>query len=240
MRKISRRAAWASSLAFLILISYVTVAQAQMLDGVRERLSNAKAEKTEEVRERQQEMRDTVVENRAERREEIEERTAERREELETRRSEMQETIEERREDARTRMEEKRLEMQENRQERRAHITEVHAERLESRFTFYGDRLADIISRLDTRLESLDAAGQDVTNQQEQLLAAQALLVEAENTTVDAIIGFLDVDPESYEEQRSAALAAGNVAQAARSQFEAVRSTLLDIIQSLKTESMEE
>lgn len=233
MRKVSRRAiaVWASSLAFIILISYTGVAQAQVLDSVRDRI---KSVRTQNVRKTQPQ---EEFENR---RETVQENIEERRSELRDRAEEVREEIHERRSDARERISEKREEMQEKRTEVREHVTQVHAERLQHRFSVYGDRLASIISRLEARLESLAENGKDVSAQQARLAEAQQLLVEAENTTADTITTFLDVDPESYEDQRTQALRARDLANSAREQYKAVHQMLVEIVQSLKTERAEE
>lgn len=232
MRKVSRRAIWASSLAFIILISYVGVAQAQVLDSVRDRIQS--------VQNNRADRREYVREEVTEKREAAQERLQEHRTDVQLRVEEAREEIQERRSDARARIEEKREEIQEKRQQVRQHVTQTHAERLQRRFSVYGDRLADIISRLEARLASMEEAGQDVSAQQARLAEAREILVEAENTTADSITTFMDVDPESYDEQREQALKARDLANSAREQYKQVHRILVEIVQSLKNDGAEE
>ncbi|MCD8484144.1 hypothetical protein LRY65_05155 [Candidatus Woesebacteria bacterium] len=225
MRRLSRRAVWASSLALLIVMSYIGTAQAQVLTTMGGSFSQTHTPVAAESRlVAQGRGQDQGAEQRQVRQQQVEDV----RQEIQERRAEVRQDVTERRQEA-----------QENRQQVRDTVTQEHAERLEYRFGIYGDRLADIISRLEVKIDEMEAAGFDVSEERSQLSEAEVLLMDAEDSATEAIMKFVSIEPDLYAEQRSMAMEGRDMAQTARRQYAEVRSMLQDIVQSLKMQQLE-
>ncbi len=229
MRRLSRRAVWASSLALLIVMSYIGTAQAHVLTT----MSSQVPPQTSENRLLAQ---GSPAESRVEQREATRQQLNDSQDARQENRAIRVDELQEMRDEAKERVAEQREDRQNTRQERRDFITEQHADRLEYRFGVYSDRLSDIIVRLDAKLTELEAAGSPVDAEKAQLEAAKDLLVDADNAAADAIVRFLAIEPAEYETQRAQALEARDLAQTARGQYAAVRMSLQEIIRSLKAQ----
>lgn len=129
----------------------------------------------------------------------------------------------------------RRPEIQEIRGETRSDVARLHAERLEKHFGFYYNRLNNIITRFQARLDLLKAAGKDTTAVQAKLDAAKAKLAEAKAKGDAAITAFKAIDPAKFSEQRTAALAARDLATAARQLFQETHELLKEALRLLKT-----
>lgn len=132
---------------------------------------------------------------------------------------------------------EKAIEIQEIRQDRqefRSNVAENHANRLERRFKFYFDRLTGIITRFQTRLDTLKTSGKDVTTVQTKLDSSKTKLSEAKTKGETAVLAFRAIDPAKFSEQKSEAKAARDLAEEARTLFKEAHSLLKDALKSLK------
>lgn len=125
-------------------------------------------------------------------------------------------------------------EIKQGRQEFRSNVAENHANRLERRFKFYFDRLSGIITRFQTRLDTLKAGGKDISTVQTRLDAAKTKLAEAKTKGEVAVTAFRAIDPAKFNEQKTEAKAARDLAQAARALFKEVHNLLKDALKSLK------
>jgi len=117
----------------------------------------------------------------------------------------------------------------------RSNIAENHANRLEKRFKFYSERLNNIISRFQTRLDLLKKDGKDPSSAQAKLDAAKAKLAEAKVKGEAAVAAFKAIDPAKFSEQKTEALAARDLATAARKLFIDTETLLKEALKSLKT-----
>ncbi len=126
-------------------------------------------------------------------------------------------------------------EIRQDRQEFRSKVAENHANRLERRFKFYFDRLTGIIARFQTRLDTLKTNGKDITAIQTKLDSAETKLAEAKVKGEAAVAAFRAIDPAKFSEQKSEALAARDLAVAARKLFVETHALLKDALKSLKT-----
>ncbi len=129
----------------------------------------------------------------------------------------------------------RRPEIQQISQETRSDVARLHAQRLEKHFGFYYNRLNNIITRFQARLDLLKAAGKDTAAPQAKLDAAKAKLAEAKVKGDEAITAFAAIDPARFAEQRTAAFAARDLAVAARALFQEAHALLKEALRSLKT-----
>lgn len=128
-----------------------------------------------------------------------------------------------------------RTQVGENARERRSTIAQVHGNRLENRFSMYEQRLRNIYDRLVRVVAEHKRQGQDVSSLERKLREADTKLDAAQAAADDAIEGFLAIEPEAYDEQRDAALAARDKAQEARRLFVEAHRLLRDIIADIKS-----
>ena len=122
-------------------------------------------------------------------------------------------------------------------QEMRSDIAKNHADRLERRFAAYFNRLTNIITRFQTRLDALKAGGTDVTSIQSKLDAAKTKLAAAKTKGAEAVAAFRALDPAKWSEQKTEALAARDLANQARSLFKETLGLLKDALFALKAVS---
>jgi hypothetical protein len=130
--------------------------------------------------------------------------------------------------------EENREEVKENIQARRNELAENHAIRLEIRFTAYYTRLSDIISRFQNRLSILKSEGKAVENIEAELSKAKVSLDSAKLKGAEAVAAFKAIDPTSLTDQKTALLAARDLANAARKLFADTHTSLKSALKSLK------
>lgn len=126
-------------------------------------------------------------------------------------------------------------EIRQERQELRSKVAENHANRLERRFKFYFDRMTGIATRFQARLDTLKAAGKDVSAVQSKLDLATAKLSEAKTSGEAAVAAFRAIDPAKFSEQKEEARAARDLAQATRALFKEVHTLFKDALKSLKS-----
>jgi DNA repair exonuclease SbcCD ATPase subunit len=150
------------------------------------------------------------------------------------RRKEKSAEIQEIRTERKEEREENREEVRENMQERRENLAENHANRLENRFTAYYTRLSNIITRFQSRLTSLKAEGKTVTSIETELNAAKSSLEAAKLKGAEAIAAFRAIDPTTLSDQKTALLAARDLANAARKLFADAHTSLKAALKSLK------
>lgn len=127
------------------------------------------------------------------------------------------------------------LEIQEIRQDIRNNIAKNHAERLQNRFTFYGDRLGNIITRFQLRLDTLKANGKNTTATQVKLDLAKSKLAEAKLKGETSIAAFTALESSNLKEQKAEFLAARDLANSARKLFEETHTVLKEALRELKT-----
>lgn len=128
-------------------------------------------------------------------------------------------------------------EIKTNLQEMRDNVAARHANRLERRFNFYYTRLSNILLRFQKRLDTLKADGKDVTTIQQKLDATKAKLEEAKTKGMEAVAAFKAIDPAKFSEQKTAAFAARDLANAARKLFADTLVLLKDALKALKVVS---
>jgi hypothetical protein len=110
----------------------------------------------------------------------------------------------------------------------------LHADRLQVHFDSYYERITRIIEKVQKRLDVMKNNKKDVSGAQVKLDEAKLKLEEAKKLGDDAISIFNAIKPENYEEQRSEALRARDMAQEARKAFEAVLKLVKDSIKLAK------
>lgn len=135
----------------------------------------------------------------------------------------LRETRQENRREVREEVKENRDEMRdlrsENRQEMRSMVAENHANRLERRFKFYYDRLSGIAARLQNRLDTLKSNGKDTASALAKLTEAKTKLESAKTLGAQSVAAFRAIDPAKFEEQKTEAKAARDLANQARVAF---------------------
>ncbi len=117
----------------------------------------------------------------------------------------------------------------------RSSVAQNHANRLERRFKFYFERLTNIITRFQTRLDTLKNKGTDVSTIQVKLDAAKTQLASAKSLGEQAVADFRAIDPAKFSEQKAQAQAARDQAMQARGAFLEVHKLLKDALKLLKT-----
>lgn len=125
--------------------------------------------------------------------------------------------------------------IQEIRQENRSNVAELHATRLERRFKFYYERLNNIMTRFQARLDLLTSEGKSTSTVQLKLSTAKAKLEEAKLKGARAIAAFRAIDPVKVRDQKSALLIASNLATEARKLFQDTLDLLKLAFKELKT-----
>lgn len=150
------------------------------------------------------------------------------------RRREQSAQIQEIRTERKEERDEKREEVKENIQERRSEIVENHAGRLEKRFAAYYSRLSNIIARFQSRLTTLKSEGKSVTSVETELNTAKSNLEAAKLKGAEAITAFRAIDPTTLADQKTALIAARDLANAARKLFADTHTSLKAALKSLK------
>lgn len=150
----------------------------------------------------------------------------------------LRETRMENRQEIRNEIQENREEVrelrQENRQEVRSVVAENHANRLERRFKFYYDRLSGIAARLQTRLDTLESNGKDITAALSKLTEAKTKLESAKTLGAQSVAAFRAIDPAKFEEQKTQAKAARDLANQARVAFKDALALLKAVLKEVK------
>lgn len=127
-----------------------------------------------------------------------------------------------------------REEAREKVQEMRSDIAQKHADRLERRFEFYYSRIINIIIRFEKRLDTLKADGKDITEVSTKLSEVKTKLESAKVKGVEAVAAFKAIDPAKFNEQKTEALAARDLANSARKLFVQSHTLLKDALNLLK------
>ncbi len=125
-------------------------------------------------------------------------------------------------------------EVKEKMQEFRSNVAENHANRLERRFKFYFDRLTNILTRFDKRVATLKSEGKNTATVEASLASAKTKLAEAKTKGDAAVASFRAIDPAKFSEQKTEALAARDLAMAARKLFQDTHSLIKDALKALK------
>ncbi len=123
------------------------------------------------------------------------------------------------RQEIRQEVKDTRVEIQGQRQELRSDIAGNHATRLERRFAAYYTRMTNIATRITNRITTLKNSGKDTTAVQTKLDAAKATLESAKTKGAEAVAAFRAIDPAKFSEQKDKAIAARDLAMAARKLF---------------------
>lgn len=155
-------------------------------------------------------------------------------EEGQTLRETRMENRQERREEVQENRQEVRELRQENRQEVRSMVAENHANRLERRFKFYYDRLSGIASRIQTRLDTLKSNGEDTTAALSKLTEAKTKLESAKTLGAQSVAAFRAIDPTNFEEQKTEAKAARDLANQARAAFKDALLLFKNVLKEVK------
>lgn len=127
-----------------------------------------------------------------------------------------------------------RSEVKDKMQEIRSNVAENHANRLERRFKFYFDRLTNILTRFDKRVATLKSEGKNTASVETSLTAAKTKLAEAKTKGDASVAAFKAIDPAKFSEQKTAALAARDLAISARKLFMDTHSLIKDALKALK------
>ena len=124
--------------------------------------------------------------------------------------------------------------MKTDRQNLRSDLAKNHADRLTLHFGFYYTRINNIITRFQSRLNTLKTSGKDTSAAQSALDAASAKLQAAKTQGDAAIAAFSAIDPAKFSEQKTQVLAARDLALAARKLFVDTQSLLQSALKQLK------
>ncbi|KKU89291.1 MAG: hypothetical protein UY18_C0001G0023 [Microgenomates group bacterium GW2011_GWF2_47_9] len=127
------------------------------------------------------------------------------------------------------RREEQRQEIQTKRIETRLRLAKNHAERLQKRFSFYYERLNNIITRFQARLDLSKTEGKDTTTSQQLLDQAKSNLLSAESKGKEAIQTFTSFDPEWSQDEMQ------NKVRLGQSQAEEARNAFKQVLELLKS-----
>jgi len=125
-------------------------------------------------------------------------------------------------------------EKKEDRQARRSEIAENHAERLEKRFGAYTQRLTTLSEKIQTRIDAVKAQGNDTASSQEKLDSGLAALTSARSYADQSVAQFRAIDPEKFEEQKSEAQAARELADKAREGYKNALELFRSAVKELK------
>jgi ABC-type amino acid transport substrate-binding protein len=143
------------------------------------------------------------------------------------RRAEIKNQIQERREDLKATV-------SGMRQAFRSDVAKLHADRLNNRFGFYNRRLTTVIEKIQGRIDKTKEEGKDVTAAQAKLDEAKAKLAESNKYAMDAVAKFRSIEPTKYNEQKSVALEARDLAEKGREAFVATVKLLRECVELLK------
>lgn len=110
-------------------------------------------------------------------------------------------------------------ERMEKRQEKRNEIAQKHAENLELQFNNHFTRLMTLASKIQTRIDALNADGKDTTAAQAKLDAGKTSLESAKSLGTDAVSAFLAIDTTTTEEHKTQVDAAKAKAMKAREAY---------------------
>ncbi len=109
-----------------------------------------------------------------------------------------------------------------------------HGERIERRFTFYAQRLTNIATRIQKRIDTEKAAGKDVSAAQTALDKAKTLLAQAVVDSKQAVTMFQSISVATWDTQSPEIKAAIEQANKARAGFVQTRLSLIDATAALK------
>lgn len=108
-----------------------------------------------------------------------------------------------------------------------------HGERIERRFAFYAQRLTNIATRIQTRIDTQKAAGKDTATAQAALDKAKTLLTQAVADGKQAVTMFQNISVAVWSTQTPEVKAAIEQANKARTGFVQVRLSLIDATAAL-------
>lgn len=149
------------------------------------------------------------------------------RQELETRNGEIIKNINETK---RNIVEDRTQTLQQRLRSTRAHI---HGLRLEIRFRFYEQRLNNIATRIQQRIDIEKSENKNVTSAQEALNKGKTALATAVDTGKKAVAALKAITAEQWTQQAAEAKTAKDLADAARNSFIEARSHMMDAIKAL-------
>lgn len=115
----------------------------------------------------------------------------------------------------------------------RSERAQVHGERLDLRFHFYAERLTNIATRIQTRIDTEKAAGKDVAAAQAALEKAKTLIATAVADGKTAVSLFQNISVSVWSTQAPEVKAAIEQANKARGEFVQARLSLIDATASL-------
>lgn len=115
----------------------------------------------------------------------------------------------------------------------RSERAQNHGERIERRFAFYAQRLTNIATRIQSRIDTEKAAGKDTTAAQSALDKAKTLLTQAVADGKQAVTMFQSISVAVWSTQAPEIKAAIEQANKARTGFVQARLSLIDATTSL-------
>lgn len=121
---------------------------------------------------------------------------------------------------------------------RKAALADQHADRLERRFALYAKRLNSFITRIESRLDVLEAEGVDVSGAKTTLEQAQNQLVEAEVKANAAVAAFQSISAtDDLETQKTKLEEAKMLVKETRTLFRLITIMLKDAVALAKETS---
>lgn len=130
-------------------------------------------------------------------------------------------------------VQERQTERVSNRQERRSDFAQQHADRIEHRFALYAEHLFNIANRIETRAQMMSNNGKNTTETLVKVSEARTFITSAQTKGAEAVNKFRSIDPATYDSQRDVALAAKDLAEAAREDYKTARDLLQEAVRLL-------
>lgn len=121
------------------------------------------------------------------------------------------------------------------RQTYRSERAKLHGERIEKRFSWYAERLGNIATRVQARIDKEKTEGKDVAKAQTSLDTAKVTLAQAVADGKTAVTMFQAIDVAKWDVQQPQVKAAIAQANKARVGFVTTRQQLMDAVKALLT-----
>ncbi len=120
------------------------------------------------------------------------------------------------------------------RQTYRSERAKLHGERIEKRFAFYAERLSNIATRLQSRIDKLKAEGKDVQSPQQALDISLVTLEKAINDSKVAVEMFGNISISTWDSQQPEIKAAIVQAGVARTGFTIAQGQMMSVVRQIK------